>query len=75
MHVDDELVGSAVLSPGGTDINNLTPDGSLYLGGVPQGMDITGKAASTQPIRGCLSDVILNKKYVMMFHIEMSSLI
>ena len=62
MFVDDEQVGSAVMPPGGSDINNLANDGSLYLGGVPKGADITGKAASDQALRGCLSNIILNKK-------------
>ena len=59
--MDDELVGSSQL-PTSSSIIGMASQAVMYLGGVPEHVDITNMAASSQPLLGCLSNLIINKE-------------
>ena len=37
-------------------------DGGLYLGGVPQGLNVDNMAGSDASLDGCLSDIVIVRK-------------
>ncbi len=62
MYVDDSPVGRTQLPPGGSELKGIASQGALYIGGVPAGVDASNKAASDQPLLGCISDLIVNEE-------------
>ena len=67
LYIDDERKGSTTIS-----LNSfsriegmLGSQGGLYVGGVPSGLDVRNMAASLYSLKGCLSDLIVNSKYVL----------
>ena len=38
--------------------------GGLFVGGIPEGLDAFGKAASLDNFRGCISNIGINSEYV-----------
>ena len=42
----------------------LGSQGGLYVGGIPPNVDAKNMAASLDPLKGCLSDLIINSEYV-----------
>ncbi len=62
MLVDDMLVAESELPSG---VNSIPMDpitGRLYLGGIPNGLDVAGKVAKENGLDGCVSDIIVNGK-------------
>ncbi|XP_013397032.1 laminin subunit alpha-2 isoform X2 [Lingula anatina] len=59
MFVDDLPVGTERLSKG-----SKVEISSLYLGGVPADLDIASASATSQPLQGCIRDLVLNGKLV-----------
>ena len=64
--MDDKTIGRGRL---GNRFDKITvrEDSGLYLGGLPVNLDtnIGDKAAVTQTLDGCISDVVINGKYVL----------
>ncbi|KAL3869140.1 hypothetical protein ACJMK2_041857 [Sinanodonta woodiana] len=57
--MDDEKVADGSL-PSGTTSITVREDGGLYLGGVPEGINIDSMASTTKSLNGCISDVVIN---------------
>jgi hypothetical protein len=68
LFVDDKSIGRGRL---GNRFDKITvrEDGGLYLGGLPTNFDtnVGDKAAVSQTLDGCISDVVINGKYVIVF--------
>ena len=66
MYIDDRRVGSTTIALSSLSRieGMLGSQGGLYIGGVPQGVDVRNMAASLDSLKGCLSDLIVNSKYV-----------
>ncbi|XP_041356954.1 laminin subunit alpha-2-like isoform X2 [Gigantopelta aegis] len=45
---------------------DLKQNGQMYVGGVPRGLDISSMVASDQPLKGCVSDIVINGKLLNM---------
>ena len=66
LFVDDEQVGTSRLPSGDSRINTMPgQEGGLYIGGVPRGVGAEGSAATLEPFRGCISDVIITERYLL----------
>ena len=65
MYVDDRPVGQTRLANGDARIAALRDgvNGGLFLGGVRPGEDYSGMAASLEPLKGCIYDVVIDKRY------------
>lgn len=61
--IDDNEAGSTRLPKGITRIEVL-PDTGLFMGGVPDGVNVGTSASTSQALQGCIRDVVLNGKYV-----------
>lgn len=66
MFVDDVAVGQTRLASGDARIAALRDgaSGGLFLGGVRTGEDVRQMAASLEPLRGCIYDVVIDKRCV-----------
>ena len=65
LYIDDELSDSSRIVSGSSRISvsgGGAEEGGLYFGGVPPEIDIGGRAASTIPFQGCISDIIINNQ-------------
>ena len=59
LKVDDLDVNSTRLERGSQAIASPTA-GGLFFGGTPPDVDAGGMAGAVEPLRGCISDVIIN---------------
>ena len=62
MYVDDVAVGRTEMPADSSEVQNIASQGALYIGGVPGNVNPSGKAASTEPLLGCISDLIVNQE-------------
>ena len=64
LNVDDEQVATGQLPFSGSEIDSMPGEaGGLYIGGVPKDLAAAeGTAATLQPFRGCISDIIITEK-------------
>ena len=68
LYLDDERKGSTTISLSSISRieGMLGSQGGLYVGGVPSGLNVNSMAASLYSLKGCLSDLIVNSKYVLL---------
>lgn len=57
--MDDEVVNSTRLDRG-SHVVEAPSEGGLFFGGVPPEISIGGMAGSSQALKGCIQDVIIN---------------
>ena len=62
LYIDDLAEGFFRLASGDARIAALRSEGGLFLGGVPYGTDVLGKAASLESLKGCISDFVIDKR-------------
>ena len=62
LYIDDFSVDSSTLPLGSSTVvvSSEPPDGRLYIGGVPEGIDVGGQVASSLSLLGCISNIIVN---------------
>ncbi|KAH3697066.1 hypothetical protein DPMN_084551 [Dreissena polymorpha] len=60
IYVDDKVVATGNLDRQFRDIA-VREDGGLYLGGVPEGLNVDDQAETSKSLDGCLSDVVINR--------------
>jgi laminin, alpha 1/2 len=61
LYIDEEMVGSGRMPAGATTIDDMKGDaGGLYVGGVPEEGDFENTAATLEPFRGCIMDLLIN---------------
>ena len=61
LYIDDARVGSGQLPQGASRVISMRGDlGGLFIGGIPDGLDAFGKAASILPFKGCISNIAIN---------------
>ena len=61
MYINDVRAGSGRLATGSRRINSMPgAAGGLYIGGLPENVDATGRAASLRSLKGCIMDLLFN---------------
>ena len=59
LFVDDQNINSTRLDRG-SHVIEAPSEGGLFFGGAPRDINIGGMVGSSQPLKGCIQDVIIN---------------